>query len=103
MYSFVYITCPNSEEAEKIAEFLVKERLLACANIISDMKSIYEWKGKVEKTSEVILIGKTQSKLIPEVEKKVAELHSYDCPCIVSWKLDRGVDSFLQWINRQIR
>ena len=42
---FIYITCSDKKEAEKIALALVNEKLAACANIIPRVVSVFSWKG----------------------------------------------------------
>ena len=98
----VYITAGNEDEAITIGEALVKERLVACVNILGKINSIYWWEGAVQKDSEVALIAKTKNSLLDKLMARVKELHSYECPCIVSWELGKGNPSFYQWINDQV-
>lgn len=102
MYSFVYITNPDAQSAKELAKKLVSEKLLACANIFSPMTSIYHWEGKLCEESEVLLVGKTRSDLVSQLEKRVSELHSYDCPCILSFKIDHGHPPYLKWLGEQL-
>ncbi len=98
-YTFVYITAPTREEAEKIGRVLVNERLAACVNIIPGMRSIYHWQGKVEQAQEVVVIAKTRAALFEKLAKRVRDLHSYTCPCIISLPISAGEPTFLNWIN----
>ena len=59
---FFYITCSKKKEAHNIAAFLVKRKLVACANIINSIGSIFLWGGKVKKAKEVLVVGKTMNK-----------------------------------------
>src|SRR5436853_194052 len=95
---FIYVTASSETEAGKIAETIVAERLAACANILSGIKSFYHWQGKVEQGSETAILFKTRSGFFEAVEKRVRELHSYNAPCIVSWPLQDVSDAFLHWI-----
>ena len=63
---FFYITCPKKKEAHKIAAFLVKNKLVACANIIHNIDSVFRWKGKVAKANRVILNEPEEKKSIPQ-------------------------------------
>ncbi len=94
----VYITVPTAELAETIARALVEERLAACANIIPGVRSIYRWRGKIESENEIILIAKTRAALFDRLEKRVKQLHSYDCPCIVAWPIRAGHQPYLDWL-----
>lgn len=97
-FFIVYITCSSLEQAKSIGKTIVEERLSACANCIPAMESIYTWKGNLQEDSEAILILKTTSKRIEELIKRVKELHSYENPCIVYYKLEGGSKEYLDWI-----
>jgi len=97
-YTFVYITAPNVKEAEKIGKILVEEKLAACVNIFP-IRSIYRWKGKIEKAREVVLIAKTKKTLFSKLAKRVAEIHPYEIPCIVGFDIKQGNEEFLEWID----
>ncbi|MEJ0062658.1 MAG: divalent-cation tolerance protein CutA [Alphaproteobacteria bacterium] len=95
---FIYITCADAEEAEKIGRAAVEARVAACANVIPGMKSIYLWEDKAEMAEETVLILKTQQPLFDRVVGLVKELHSYDMPCIVALPLVAGTAEYLDWL-----
>jgi len=99
----VYMTANNLEQAQKIGETLVDERLVACVNILDNMKSIYRWKGVVERDNEVVLITKTKESLVDAVVSRVTQLHSYEVPCIVAVPIESGNPEYLQWIQDETR
>ena len=96
----VLVTCGSEEEALKIANALVEEHLAACANIISPIRSIYRWEGKIWDEREWLLIIKTQSHLFETLEKKVKSLHSYSVPEIVSLSITDGSSPYLNWLEQ---
>lgn len=98
---FVYITCPTSEEAAKIATAMVEQRLAACANILAPHQSVYWWDGQVQAGQEVAVIFKTRKALFNALEKAICALHSYECPCIVALPIELGHAPFLQWIQTE--
>ena len=98
-YSILFITCPNFKSANKISRHLLKEKLVACVNIIPVIKSEYRWKGKIESHSEVLMIGKSKTSLYKQVETKVKKLHPYTIPEIISFKIDKGNKDYLDWIS----
>ncbi|MBU4189951.1 MAG: divalent-cation tolerance protein CutA [Candidatus Thermoplasmatota archaeon] len=100
MYSFVYVTTKNMDEAKNIAEFLLKKKLIACANIFQ-VKSVYRWKGKIEKENEYAMILKTRKNHVKTIIKEVRAKHSYDVPCIVSFDMKDGNKDFLEWIKSE--
>jgi len=98
----IYITCKDSEEAEKIAEHLLKERLIGCANIFP-VKSIYWWKGKIEKNDEVVLLAKSKKEKFKSIELAVKKIHSYDIPLIESWDISDVNKEYLDWLEKELK
>jgi len=98
-YTILFITCPNFKSAKKITEHLLKKKLVACVNILPVIKSEYCWKGKIESHSEVLMIVKTKASLYKQIEKEVEKLHPYTVPEIISFKIDKGNEDYLDWIS----
>lgn len=96
----VYITTKDRKEAKDIGRALVEEKLAACVNILDGMESIYRWEGKIVEENEAILIAKTPYHNVNELTNRVKELHSYDCPCIISFQLteQEGNAEYQKWI-----
>ncbi len=97
----IYVTVGSRDEALRIGRTLVKEKLAACINIIDNMRSLYEWEGKMEETQECILLAKTGSQLFERLKERLLQLHSYDCPCILELPVERGEAAFMDWIQKQ--
>ncbi len=100
---FIYVTCASREEADKIADALVDAKLAACVNIMAAHESVYRWQGKIEKAAEIGILIKTRNDLFEAVKDKVLALHSYDCPCIASWPIEKGHAAYLDWIKAETR
>jgi periplasmic divalent cation tolerance protein len=99
-YKLFYMTCKNKVEANKIAYALVKKDLVACANIIPNIKSYFKWNNKkINALKESILIGKAVKKNINKIILYVKKISSYDCPCIVFVNIENGNKEFLSWIK----
>ena len=101
MFSIVYITAGDMEEARKIGRKLVEERLVACVNLFP-ITSIFRWQGNIDEASEVAITAKTKTGKVKDIEKRVKELHSYDVPCVVSVKMDEGSKDYLDWIRESV-
>ena len=101
MEKFIMIitTTETEEEAEKIAEIVVSEKLAACVQIIPSIKSVYRWQGKVEKSKEQLLFIKTKTELFEKVEKAIKENHSYEVPEIVAVPINNGSKEYFEWIE----
>ena len=97
----IYVTCKSEDEAWEIASALLEADLIACANIRDSHRALYKWEGKVEDGHEVSMLLKTRSALFDKVRKKICEMHSYECPCIVAMPISEGHEPFLSWIEEQ--
>ena len=78
-YLTVFCTFPDLEHARRVVDQLVKDRLIACGNIFPAIESIYRWKDKIERASEVLAILKTTRHKFGQLESVFKELHPYDC------------------------
>jgi periplasmic divalent cation tolerance protein len=76
-FKIVYVTVPSAEVGKRIANEIVRERLAACVNILPQLTSIYEWKGKVEEENEAMLIIKTTSERLSPLKEAVLKIHPY--------------------------
>ena len=95
----VFVTCGSEEEGLKIAHALVQERLAACVNLMSPIRSIYRWEGKICDEKEWLLIIKTQTPRFDDLEKRVKALHSYSVPEIIALPIVTGSPSYLNWLE----
>ena len=93
----VYITHPNQEQAKKVCDTLLKERLIACANFLP-IESTYWWSGSIEHQDEVVSLVKTRSELWGILQERVEFLHSYDVPCIVKFEVEAN-QAYEEWIQ----
>lgn len=97
----VLMTAGSVDEAERIASTLIGERLAACVNLIAPIRSIYRWRGVVERGEEVLLVAKTRRALITRLTARVQELHSYDVPEVVAVPVVAGARPYLAWLNAE--
>lgn len=98
----VYTVFSDGEEAERIGRTVIEERLAACVNIFPPIRSIYRWKGALETSEEVASIFKTHDRHADALMARLAELHSYDVPCIVAWPIDKILGSYSQWVELSV-
>lgn len=93
-----FVTCGSEEEAYRISKTLVEEQLAACVNILSPVRSIYRWEGKIWDEKERLLIIKTQTKHFEAIERRVKSLHSYSVPEIIGFPIKKGYPPYLIWL-----
>ncbi len=98
MFSIVYITAGSMDEAKNIGRTLLEERFVACVNIFP-ITSIFRWKDKIDEAEEFGMLVKTKTDKVRDIEMRVKQLHSYEVPCIVSFKMDKGSADYLNWIE----
>jgi periplasmic divalent cation tolerance protein len=98
----VYAVFASAEEAERIGRTVIDERLAACINILGPVRSIYRWKGAVESADEVAAILKTTDVAADALITRVAGLHSYEVPCIVTWPIDKVLGSYADWVEGSV-
>ena len=101
-YRFLYVTAGSADEATRIARALVEERLVACANVLPHVTSLYWWDGAVQESSEAVLVAKTREERVEAVIARVNALHSYSCPCIVALPILEGNPAYLAWIGAEV-
>ncbi|HET6266999.1 MAG TPA: divalent-cation tolerance protein CutA [Acidobacteriota bacterium] len=102
-YCVAFTTTANTQEATRIAEELVLQRLAACVNIVPSIRSIYRWKGGVQQDTESLLIIKTERARIAELEKAIRKLHSYEVPELIVLDIESGLTDYLQWIADSVK
>lgn len=102
-FRVVLVTCGRLTEARRIARKVVGKRLAACVNVVlSPAESYYTWKGKPEKAREYLLIVKTTSARLAELESEVKRLHSYDLPEFIALPIVSGSRAYLGWLQENV-
>ena len=81
---------------------MVEERLAACVNILGPVRSVYRWKGAVETANEVAAIFKTTDAQADSLITRIAGLHSYDVPCVVTWPIDKILSPYADWVEGSV-
>jgi periplasmic divalent cation tolerance protein len=102
-YVQVLTTAGSEEEAERICDALVEDRLAACVQVAGPVSSIYRWQGKVEREREWQCLAKTEARLYEEVEAAIRRVHSYDEPEILAIPVLAGSSGYLDWISANLR
>jgi periplasmic divalent cation tolerance protein len=98
-YIIVIVTAPSKQEAEKIAQRLLDKRLIACANIIGPVSSVFHWSGKTEHAEEYLMLLKSRKDLFEKLSETVKALHSYEVPEILVLPVVGGLEAYLSWLG----
>lgn len=99
----VLTTAGSLKEARKIARTLVEAKLAACVNLLPPVESVYAWQGKIEKSSESLLVIKTSREVFSKVEAEIRKLHSYTTPEIICLPIVDGSRNYLAWLDQSIK
>lgn len=90
-------TTASREEAVLIAREFLERRLIACANVIETVRSLYRWQGEICDETEVLMIMKTTRVRIDEIKERLPALHSYEVPELIVLPIQDGLPAYLQW------
>ncbi len=103
MVYLVYVTASSQEEAKDLAKKAVEARLAACANVYPQITSFYWWEGKLNQDQEASVIFKTWADKVEKLIERLKEWHSYSCPCVLAWPIEKGNQAFIAWIEQETR
>jgi periplasmic divalent cation tolerance protein len=95
----VWTTIGSTADGRGMAAILVTERLAACVNVLSEMESVYRWKGQVETDHERQLVIKTTAGRVAALRTRVHELHDYEVPEFLVMPIVGGSEAYLNWIR----
>ncbi|MCW4022656.1 MAG: divalent-cation tolerance protein CutA [archaeon] len=98
----VLMTASSKKEAENISHKLLEEGLIACANIVDGVSSLFWWKQKIEHENETLVIMKSSEKLFKEITQRIEELHSYEVPEVLALPIVAGSQRYLDWMKSNL-
>lgn len=98
----VFVTVPDRENAERLADFIVENKLGACVNILNVNRSVFFWKGNIEREEEFLLIIKTTLTRFQELKNGIKSIHPYTVPEIIAIPIVAGNQEYLDWIDQTI-
>jgi periplasmic divalent cation tolerance protein len=98
----VVTTVVSPEEGARMGQKLVEEQLIACATILPGAHSIYRWQGQVESSAEAVLLLKTESDRLADLDTRLHELHSYQTPEFLVLGVECGSQAYLAWLHASL-
>lgn len=102
-FAIVLVTAPPGAPAEALARALVEEGLAACVNRLGPVRSTYRWRDAIHDDAEDLLIVKTSRDRLPELERRVREIHPYEVPEVLALPIDLGSAAYLAWLAGSLR
>ena len=101
-YLLLLSTCPNTQVAEELAQYLIENNLAACVNIVPTVHSVYLWKGAVERSQETLLFIKTKQTRYEALQEAIINHHPYETPEIIALPIKQGFKPYLNWIDENV-
>src|SRR5579863_4403197 len=95
----VFATCSNGDEADRIARATVEEKLAACVQVLTPVRSIYRWQGELKIDEEILVLFKTTAERFSALQSRITELHSYETPEILAVPVRAGAEKYLRWLD----
>jgi periplasmic divalent cation tolerance protein len=102
-YVVVIVTVANREEAVKIVRSLLEERLIACANIVGPISSMFRWEGKIDEANEFLVLMKSHENHFERLSERIMEIHSYEVPEILALPIIKGSPPYLKWLSNSLQ
>jgi periplasmic divalent cation tolerance protein len=99
MPALIWCPFPDADSAAAAATALLDEGLIACANMLGEMHSLFEWNGQREEAKELGVLLKTNAAVLDRAVGRLAELHPYDEPAILGWRCDATTPGTAAWLG----
>lgn len=98
----VLMTAASPEEAERLAQTLVADRLAACVNIVPGVTSVYRWQSRVQRDQEWLLMAKSRRDRLADLVRRVRAIHSYQVPEVIALPIVGGSQAYLHWLDQEV-
>ena len=98
-FIIIYVTHENKQEAQKISDYLLNRKLIACSNLIP-IEACYWWQGKIDSSNEIVSILKTRTEHWDKVKSEIEKIHPYDVPCIIKIEVEAN-KVYEEWIREE--
>lgn len=95
-------TCKDSEEARRVSQVLLKQRLVACASIIPVVESLFHWKDKIDRAQESKVFFKSDARHFSAVKEIILQEASYEVPEILQFEISKGNPAYLAWLQQEL-
>lgn len=99
----IWSTFDDEDSAVQAASVLLDERLIACANLVPGLRSLYLWRGERGEARECGVLLKTDAALLERACARLAELHPYDTPAVTGWRADATAAATTEWLSELSR
>jgi periplasmic divalent cation tolerance protein len=98
----IMVTTGGRDDAERLGEALVVERLAAWCSVIPTVHSFYYWDDQLQREHEALLLVKTLESRAGAVQEFVRSHHAHDVPEILQIPIEGGSSAYLNWLEEQV-
>ena len=98
----VMTTLPDLQQARALGRNLVEANMIACANIVPGVSSIYRWRDELIEDHECLVIMKTHVDQLDRVRDYLADHHPYDVPEFIALPLCDISEPYLSWLKQEL-
>jgi len=97
--ALIWCPVPDKDTARQIAGQLLADGLVACANIMPEVESLFIWEDKADSAKEVGVLFKTTADKLDAAIERLGALHPYETPAILGWHADAAHPLTTQWLG----
>ena len=98
----ILVTTGARDDAERLGEALVVERLAACCSVVPTVHSVYYWEDQLQRGHEALLLIKTLESRADDVQEFVRTYHSNEVPEVIRVPIEGGYSPYLNWPEKQV-
>ena len=102
MSALIWSPFADEASAEAVARQLLDEGLIACANILPAVRSLYIWGGERGEAVEVGALFKTDASLLDRATARLGEIHPYETPAVLGWRTDTAAPETRAWLRQLV-
>ncbi|HVB94854.1 MAG TPA: divalent-cation tolerance protein CutA [Acidimicrobiales bacterium] len=99
--SEVIVTADDPEWLADFTRILVEERLCACAQHFTSIRSIYRWAGDIQDGTEVRVALHTRRELVPQLIERIEQNHPSQVPCVLVVSIDDASPAYVEWVRTE--
>ncbi|MBC8311232.1 MAG: divalent-cation tolerance protein CutA [Candidatus Marinimicrobia bacterium] len=102
MFRIIETSTDSYENAQKIIEFVIRNKLAACAQLFENVKSMYFWKDELNHSNEYIIKFKTNDVSTDKITEAIKEISNYDVPEIISYSMSIHNEEYEDWLRSNL-
>jgi periplasmic divalent cation tolerance protein len=87
------------DQAPALARELLEAKLIGCANLIPEVRSLYWWEGAIQDDAEIVMLMECPVERVDEAVAALAAAHPYDVPKILVIVPSAVNRPYLEWLR----